>query len=199
MEKKKNKLQRDLETGFTHRWISAANINKKFSGGVELLPVHPHLKGLTPVQKREYNTVYNRFIDSGDGQGMGLDFELSCEASTKKVRVLIRWFDDPDIYLKDSGERDLAKHYDKAVLLILNRPVHGQTTHYKLLPLSGIYKLGYEWRKADRLNNSNRLILTNFNGQSIKPGSLHAIPVEGAKRIFGADLDIWTALKNLCK
>lgn len=194
----KNKFDRDLETGWRLRLDVADFINAKLPTVVRLTPVHPYLNTLTPQQKSNSNTVFNRLVDSRNGHNMGLDFELTCYETSKKTRVLIRWFDDPDIYLKDSFFRDLAEHYDQALILLVSKPVNHKIFHYCVIPISTIKKAGYQWKRTDRDGNKNRLGLYSSSGKLLTPSDFTGNPVNGGYSLFGDTPDIWTALKNLC-
>lgn len=197
--KKKSKLQIDLDTGFSYRWVSAANINKNFSGGIELLPVHPYLDDLTNAQRRDRNTVYNRLVRDESGLGMGLDYELNCNTSKRKIRILVRWLDDPDLFIKDTASRNLAENYDNAFVLLLNKPVDGITTHYQIISIAYYRKMGYTWRNSDRKGNSNRLGFYSPSGKSLVPNTFDPIPISGNNlSMFGGKPSIWAALKKLC-
>ncbi|MFW6326750.1 MAG: hypothetical protein ACOC2F_00400 [Bacteroidota bacterium] len=195
---KKNKFDRDLEIGWKFRLWVADFINGRLPTSVRLTPVHPYLNSLSVWQKSNSNTVFNRLVDSRNGHNMGLDFDLTCYETHKKTRIIIRWFNDPDIYLKDSFFHDLSAHYDQALILLVDKPINFKIQRYQIIPIHSIKKIGYQWKKTGRKGNKNRLGLYSLSGNLLTPSDFTGNPVNGGYSLFGSTPNIWDALKQFC-
>lgn len=191
-----NKRLRDVKEGWKRRLSLGSFLNGNGENSILLLPVHPYLTNLTPKERLNFNTVYNRLVSSMNGKNMGLDFDLTSNKSIKKTRVIIRWNTDPDIFIKDVSERDLQVHYKDAILLITDKPNKaGKIKYYRIFPFSYFEKMGWMWVEA---NNENRIRLYTKSGKIIKPSHITLYPVDGGISIFDSTPSIWKALEQFC-
>jgi len=117
-----SKFDDDLRFGMENRLEVSAQLSKN---GIYLMPVHPtlDLSGYLNFSKKEKNIIINRLMDTGTENGMGLDFELFTKGKTEKIRTLIRWFSDPDVYIKNASDANILPCYSEAIILYTNIPL----------------------------------------------------------------------------
>ncbi|MFA5652424.1 MAG: hypothetical protein WC933_03600 [Candidatus Paceibacterota bacterium] len=195
--KKLSKLDKDWKNGLQDR---LSVISQLIKNGIYFEPVHPCLKLLTAAEKKDLNSVLNRILDRGRDDGMGLDADMSFNGHSEKIRVLFRWFSDPDIFIKETQNRDLLSSYDRAILIFLNNPrkdKNKEVKYYNILTFDWIKKQGWVWVLPNRKKNANRLILMDKKGKSIPAKTLTQYPINGGKSIFGKSKSIWDSLKGV--
>jgi hypothetical protein len=193
-----SKWDRDWCNGIQDRLIVAAQLT---DCGISINSTHPlQSKQLPPTEKNKKNTTLNRIINQGGEDGMGADFIMKCIGSSKEIKVLIRWFTDPNIFIKDTLDSNLLPMYTNAIVLFVNKPREtksGKVERYHVISFDFIKNKGWVWRPATYKDNTNRLILMNKKGKHILPQNLTQYSIKGENGIFEKNENIWNFLKTL--
>ncbi len=175
---------------------------------IKLTPVHPHLKEIPPHKRKECNTIMNRLQNFNLDEAMGLDYLLECGRNKNKILIIIRWFSDANIFIKDvSGLENLLSAYQNAYFLYLPQPTrkgkHDVDTtfynlsHYHLQSFSFFQRNGRRWEKQENKHNKNRWVLYMRN--SMPEPIPKAFPANGSNdRLFEKIPSLQSSLKNLC-
>ena len=195
------KIQKDLITSWENRLEAAAQSSKN---GIYIYPVHPHLEITEEAIKsaRLRNTLVNRIVELQSTQEMGLDMEIAYKGYPEKKRLIWRWFSDPDIFIKDTKEKDILRAYKNAIFIFSNMPLKDKDKKLKwfhLLPFYFIEQQGWTWLLRGTEGNKNRLVLVDRKGAIVSPQKLTKHNIEGGVDIFGNFPNFQNALKKLWK
>lgn len=199
------KNQNDLIKAELSRKAVTAQLSKN---GVHLRARHKFRKFQKGYNATRNNTNLKRTLETDGESGMGYDYVLEVEGCTRSIYLLIRWYKDRDVYIKESRTGDLIENFKNEDIwfLFLEYPLDKDLN---IIPIKSFRFKSFDemmnehgnWvQTSDTDGNRNRRSLFS-GGERVRPTEFKGTPLRGMKKgvdwFYETQPDFWTTAKAL--
>ena len=167
--------QSDFNYGSEWRELAIIQVNNLLKG-IRIERLHEYQKNMSPEDKVRNNTLLNRISPVGMDKGMGLDYIVKKETTNSIKPIIIRRFEDSDIYYKvpiEISVDQFCKILQNYYILIINDPLKNKEnliTTFSLFPMDWLCNNRRVVPKlAESETNERRLSFYTKKGKIISP------------------------------